>query len=134
MVKVKHTAHKDSGGTSAHGNDVLLSYPLLSSQSTFGSRAHYGCTFVCFLLLISASRRGGSDDSQEELHPRKHARKRPVIEESSSAEGFDYEEEMEEEERGVQVTFRPAPRFSKGHSHACSSSRSAACRWSSHTP
>ena len=58
---------------------------------------------------IRASRRGGSDDSQEEQRPCKHAGKRPVIEESSSTESADYEEEMEDEERGVQVVFLSAP-------------------------
>ena len=101
-VKVKHTARKDAGGTSTYGNDVLISYLLLSSQSPFGYRAHYGCTCVCFIPLISASRRGGSDDSQEELRPRKHAGKCAVISESSS-EGSDYEEEMEEDEKLVRV-------------------------------
>ena len=58
---------------------------------------------------IRASRRGGSNDSQEEQRPCKHAGKRPVIEESSSTESADYEEEMEDEERGVQVVFLSAP-------------------------
>ncbi|KAM3212686.1 hypothetical protein ACQJBY_065625 [Aegilops geniculata] len=60
-----------------------------------------------------ASHRGGSDDSQEHQRPRKHAGKRPVIEESSSSEGSDYEEEMEYEERGVHVVVLSRPRGSR---------------------
>ena len=69
--------------------------------------------FLVHVSLVLASRRDASDDSQENQRPCKRGGKRPVIEESSSSEGPNYEEEMEFEERGVHMVVSTRPRGSR---------------------
>ena len=120
MPKIKHTAHKDAGGSSARGNFFVPHRSLAVSISPcytlfLAVIPHIHVVFqplvaVALMTLRSVNVRGS------ELG------KRPVYEGSSSPEASDYEEEMEYEERAEYVAVPYlSSQLSAAHLYASSS-------------